>query len=45
MEVNRCLRDGKLESDLVPLKDTLNIMKLMDQMRNEWGLKYPQEEE
>jgi Predicted dehydrogenases and related proteins len=43
MEVNQCLREGKKESDLVPLQDTLDIMKLMDDMRKEWGLVYPQE--
>jgi predicted dehydrogenase len=42
-EVNQCIREGKLESDAIPLQDTLEIMKLMDQMRAEWGLVYPQE--
>ncbi|MBH1940289.1 Gfo/Idh/MocA family oxidoreductase [Mobilitalea sibirica] len=42
-EVNRCLREGKLESEVVPLKDTLDIMKIMDEIRADWGLTYPQE--
>ncbi len=42
-EVNRCLREGLLESKLLPLKDTLGVMSIMDAMRAEWGLKYPQE--
>ena len=42
-EVNACLREGKKESDLLPLADTLEIMKLMDNIRKEWGLTYPQE--
>lgn len=42
-EVNRCLREGKLESDRLPLKDTLDIMEIMDGMRAKWGLKYKQE--
>lgn len=44
-EVNQCLRDGKLESDVLPLLDTLDIMKLMDTLRKEWGLVYPMEQE
>lgn len=42
-EVNQCLREGKLESAQLPLKDTLEIMKLMDEIRAQWGLIYPQE--
>lgn len=42
-EVNRCLREGLLESTLLPLKDTLSIMRIMDGIRSEWGLKYPEE--
>jgi dihydrodiol dehydrogenase / D-xylose 1-dehydrogenase (NADP) len=42
-EVNACLREGKKESDMVPLADTLAIMKLMDSLRKDWGLTYPQE--
>ena len=42
-EVNNCLREGKTESDMVPLKDTLEIIKVMDKIRAQWGLTYPQE--
>ena len=42
-EVNRCLREGKIESDIVPLQDTLAIIKVMDEIRSQWGLIYPQE--
>ncbi len=42
-EVNQCLRDGKTESEALPLKDTLDIMRVMDTLRSEWGLIYPQE--
>lgn len=42
-EVNNCIREGKLESDLLPLKDTLDIIKIMDEIRADWGLVYPQE--
>jgi hypothetical protein len=42
-EVMRCLRAGKTESEIVPLDETLAIMKTMDQIRAQWGLKYPME--
>jgi dihydrodiol dehydrogenase / D-xylose 1-dehydrogenase (NADP) len=42
-EVMRCLQAGKLESDAMPLDETLAIMKTMDQIRAQWGLKYPME--
>jgi predicted dehydrogenase len=40
-EVMRCLRAGKLESELMPLDETLAIMKTLDTIRTQWGLKYP----
>lgn len=43
MEVNRCLREGKTESDVMPLDETLTIMRLMDEIRSQFGLKYPME--
>ena len=42
-EVMRCLREGKLESDVMPLDESLSIMKTMDQVRTQWGLTYPME--
>jgi dihydrodiol dehydrogenase / D-xylose 1-dehydrogenase (NADP) len=42
-EVIRCLREGKLESDRMPLAETLEIMKTMDAIRAQWGLQYPME--
>ncbi len=43
LEVNQCLRNGKLESDIMPWKDTLAVMKTLDVLREQWGLKYPSE--
>jgi predicted dehydrogenase len=43
IEVGNCLRAGKLESDIMPLDETLAIMKTMDEIRAQWGLKYPME--
>jgi predicted dehydrogenase len=40
-EVIRCLREGQLESDLMPLDETLSIMQTMDELRAQWGLRYP----
>jgi predicted dehydrogenase len=42
-EVMACLRAGKLESDLMPLNETLSIMETLDALRAQWGLKYPGE--
>lgn len=42
-EAMRCLREGKLESDIMPLDETLAIMHTMDTIRAQWGLKYPGE--
>jgi len=39
----RCLREGKLESDVVPLDESLSIMETADKMRSQWGLKFPME--
>lgn len=40
-EVNRCLRNGEVESPLVPHEDSLAIMRLMDRVREKIGLRYP----
>jgi predicted dehydrogenase len=42
--VMRCLRAGRLESEVMPLDETLAIMNTMDQIRAQWGLRYPMEE-
>jgi predicted dehydrogenase len=39
--VAQCLREEKLESPLVPLDESLQMMKAMDEIRNQWGLRYP----
>jgi predicted dehydrogenase len=40
-EVQRCLRAGELESPLIPHETTLEIMALLDTVRNEVGVFYP----
>jgi len=42
-EVCRCIAAGKTESDVMPLDETLSLMKTMDEIRAQWGLKYPME--
>ena len=39
----RCLREGLTEHELMPLDETLAIMRLMDGLRADWGLRYPME--
>lgn len=40
-EVVRCLREGLLESDLMPLDETVSIMGTLDEVRRQIGLVYP----
>ncbi|MEM1057826.1 MAG: Gfo/Idh/MocA family oxidoreductase [Verrucomicrobiota bacterium] len=35
------LRDGQLDSDILPLEESLNVMKTLDTIRAAWGLRYP----
>lgn len=42
-EVGRCLAAGKLESDILPLDESLAIMRTMDSLRAQWGIVYPSE--
>jgi predicted dehydrogenase len=42
-EFMRLLREGEKESKIMPLDETLSIMKTMDTVRAMWGLKYPVE--
>ncbi len=38
-----CMRDGRLECDIMPWEETLSIMETLDRIRAEWGLTYPME--
>ena len=42
-EVVRCINEGKLESEIITLDETIGIMEVMDKMREEWGFRYPSE--
>ena len=43
VEVIRCLRAGELESPAMTLDESLSIMRTLDAIRSEWGLRYPGE--
>ncbi|MCK4989473.1 MAG: hypothetical protein KAS29_03270, partial [Bacteroidales bacterium] len=40
-EVMRCMKKGLKESPFMPLEESLQIMRIMDQIRAPWELKYP----
>lgn len=42
-DFNQCLESGKTESSIISLDHTLNVMRLMDRVRKEIGLHYPQD--
>jgi hypothetical protein len=42
-EVNRCLAEGRTESDVVPLDETLAFARTLDDIRRQIGLVFPGE--
>ena len=43
-EAARCLREGLTETPLQTLEETLTWMRVMDGLRQDWGLRYPEED-
>ncbi|MBB6003424.1 Gfo/Idh/MocA family protein [Arcicella rosea] len=43
IDVQRCLTEGRIENDRLPLQFSLELMELMCEIRSQIGLKYPQE--
>ncbi len=41
IECKRCIEEGLKESPMMPHQETIDIMKQMDALRKEWGVKYP----
>lgn len=42
-EAVHCIREGKLEADSMPWDRTIQVMEIMDSLRKDWGVVYPQE--
>ena len=40
-EVGHCLREGKRESTILPLEESVRILRTLDAIRSRWGLVYP----
>ena len=40
----RCLREGRMQSELVPLEDSVNVLRTMDRIREKWNLHFPGEQ-
>lgn len=41
-EAARCVRDGKLQSEGMPWEESVVIMEVMDEVRRQHGLVYPE---
>lgn len=41
-EVGRCLRQGKTQSEIMPLEESVLIMDVMDEVRKQGEVKYPE---
>jgi len=39
--VSECIQKGMTDSDIMPMEESLSIAETMDQLREQWGLKYP----
>lgn len=44
LEATRCLQEGHLESEVMPLDESLRIMETLDTLRSRWGVVYPGED-
>jgi len=44
LEVHRCLREGRLQSDIVPLEESLAIVRIMDECRRQIGVVYKEDQ-
>lgn len=42
-ETISCIEEGKLECPSMPHLETLKMMRVMDELRASWGMKYPEE--
>lgn len=44
-EVVRCLREGRTESEEMPLDETVAVLRVLDELRQLWAVRYPFEKE
>lgn len=42
-EVERCLREGRTGSEVMPVEESLGIMRTLDEIRAQLGVRYPME--
>ena len=45
IECRRCIEEKLLESPMMPHEETIGIMKQMDDLRKEWGVRYPYDDQ
>ncbi|MEN6385375.1 MAG: Gfo/Idh/MocA family oxidoreductase [Phycisphaerales bacterium] len=43
IEVMQCLKDGKIQSDIMPWSTSVSFMNIMDKIRKQWNFVYPME--
>lgn len=43
LETIECIKKGEKECPSMPHKDTLKVLRMMDEFRREWGVRYPEE--
>ena len=43
LEARRCIAEGKIQSDSMPMAETIYVMDIMDDLRRQWGIVYPME--
>jgi dihydrodiol dehydrogenase / D-xylose 1-dehydrogenase (NADP) len=41
IEAQRCIREGKIDSPLMPLEKTIDNLRILDEIRNQIGVSYP----
>ena len=41
LEVCSCIREGKCQSDILPVEESIRIIRLMDEVRRQIGVRYP----
>ena len=43
-EVMRCIREGRMQSEIHTHESTLSTLNIMDEMRRDWGMRFPCED-